>query len=360
MPLWTNSKNGFRWLPDLVAPDTVAPGYFLRKRSECVGVTSFRCFHNTDPPRIAALWQASNLGRGAADQFSADALEHFVFSQPFFDPAGLIVACEDEEVVGFAHAMCAVSEDESGLDCASGAITGLLVHPAWRRRGIGSELIARASAWLRDQGVSEVRLGPDDRTNGFYVGLYGGVQPRGFLASDGTIEAFAQQQGWRQQQTYRCYQKHLSQSMREPVNMTIIGNRRKTQLEGVDLSGNVSWWWTVRFGNLDSVRFDLRLKSGGDVVASCEAFGLDLYIPKWGQRAVGLGRVSSPPEHQGKDYELSLLLELSKYLRDQLITIIDASAAVDDESAVALLESAGFEHCDTGTVWTEPAESTGS
>ncbi|MFK7818692.1 MAG: GNAT family N-acetyltransferase [Planctomycetaceae bacterium] len=312
---------------------------------------SYRCFHNSDPPQIAALWESSGLGQGAASGVTVDAFEFFVFAQSFFDKNGLIVAVEDNQIVGFVHATRAVNEEQTGLSDTSGSIVALLVHPDSRNAGIGSELLKRGVGYLAALGVGSVELGPTEVTNGFYVGLYGGSEPCGFRDSDGPFAEFFGKRGWEPAKTYLSYQKDLAAGSRDPVNVKLITNRRKTQLEPSDPKNDASWWWMTRFGRMDCVKFSLLEKSSREPLASCKIFGLDSFIPKWGQRAAGLGQVCVSDEHSEKAYDLSLLLEMSKYLREQLITLIDA--CVDEAAAgeIKLLESAGFKQCDRGTVF---------
>lgn len=317
-------------------------------------MTTYRSFHNTDPPRIAELWEQSNLGPGAAGGLTVDAFEFFVFAQPFFDKEGLIVACEGDRVIGFVHAIRAVNDESTALGNSAGAIVAILVHPDFRRQGIGRELVRRGCQYLTGRGIESIELGPTTKTNGFYVGIYGGAQPQGFRNSEGAIEEFAAGTGWEPKQRYRCYQKVLTEGSRDPVNMKLIANRRKTQLDATDPANDASWWWMTRFGRMDSVQFNLVEKSSREAFANCEIFGLDLYIPKWGQRAAGLGEVRVPQKHEGNDYELSLVLEMCKYLREQLITIIDVSVSDDDVNGTRLIEAAGFEQCDQATVFSRP------
>ncbi|MCA9020394.1 MAG: hypothetical protein KDA74_09650 [Planctomycetaceae bacterium] len=79
-------------------------------------MTEFRAFHNTDPPQLLKLWHAAGLGRGAAECLSIDAFEVLIFSQPYFDPNGLIVAVEEGEVVGFVLAGFGPNKAGSALD----------------------------------------------------------------------------------------------------------------------------------------------------------------------------------------------------------------------------------------------------
>ena len=67
-------------------------------------MVEFRTFRNGDPPAIVKVWNASVAGRGAARLANPSILERFVFAKPYFDPAGLTLAWEGAECVGFAHA----------------------------------------------------------------------------------------------------------------------------------------------------------------------------------------------------------------------------------------------------------------
>lgn len=62
---------------------------------------TFDCFRNDDPPRLADLWRASDLGPAALQPMTSAALEDAVFSKPYFDRHGLIVARDKERLVGF-------------------------------------------------------------------------------------------------------------------------------------------------------------------------------------------------------------------------------------------------------------------
>ena len=318
-------------------------------------MVEYRSFHNTDPPRIVGLWNTYDMGRGVASGLTVDAFEYYVFAQPYFDRTSIIVAVDGDQLVGFAQVIKAVNDDESALGGSRGSIVALLVHPDFRRKGIGTELVRRATERLRKAGVQFVRLGPDNLTNGFYMGMYGGAQPNGFLQADGAMQPFAQSLGMESAQRFRCYQRDLNQKAREPMSIKLIANRRNTVLQAVDPSSGASWWWVTRYGRLDAVRFNLLEKRTNETLAFCELFGLDLYIAKWGQRAAGLGRIVVPEQHRGNDYELSLLLGMGKYLKDQLVTILDVSIDEQESGIVDLLESVGFEHYDTGTVFAQPS-----
>ena len=59
----------------------------------------YRCFRNEDPPRLADAWRAAALGQSAVQPMTTSVLEAAVFSKPYFDRQGLIVAVDEGRVV---------------------------------------------------------------------------------------------------------------------------------------------------------------------------------------------------------------------------------------------------------------------
>jgi hypothetical protein len=62
---------------------------------------TFRTFRNSDPPRLAELWRSQPPQRGLMQPMSAGLFERLVLSKPYFDRDGLILAVNDDRIVGF-------------------------------------------------------------------------------------------------------------------------------------------------------------------------------------------------------------------------------------------------------------------
>jgi len=313
-------------------------------------VTEFRAFHNTDPPQLLRLWHSAGLGRGAAECLSIDAFEVLIFSQPYFDPNGLIVAVENNEVVGFILAGFGPNSEGSALDYSQGVICAVIVHPNVRRRGIGRELVQRAEEYLKSKGATEITAGPSGLRSPFLSGLYGGTRPSGFLESDAIAAPFFESIGYQPTGSTRIYQRDLL-GQKSPIKFHLVNIRRKMQLTIFDDFQAPNWWWLTRLGRLETLHFELVPKSGEAAVASATVVGLDLYIPKWEERVIGLTDVFVKEEDRGKGYGQSLLLEIARRLQDELITKLELHIEESNVVAWNVAEAVGYIQVDTGIVY---------
>src|SRR5437660_6414253 len=127
---------------------------------EPLAVVQYRPFRNTDPPALADVWNQALTGRGVVRLRHSSPLENYVFNKPYFDPAGMIIAEEGGLLVGFVHAGFGPNDARTAVAPSVGVTCLLAVRPSHRRRGIGSELLHHAEAYLSAQGATTLRAGP--------------------------------------------------------------------------------------------------------------------------------------------------------------------------------------------------------
>jgi ribosomal protein S18 acetylase RimI-like enzyme len=328
----------------------IAGGRSTTNRGENGAVVTIRTFQNSDPPRILELWNASGLGRGGVRSKSTEPFEISNYAQPYFDPRGLFLACENEQVVGMAHGGFGTQADLSAPDAGIGIVCAVVVAPEFRRRGIGRQLVARVEDYLRSQGSREIYAGPSRFRDPFYFGLYGGSRPSGFLLTDPAAEPFFKAIGYGEVDRHGVFQRDMTTG-RDPTNIRVITIRRQTFVEVSEKPQRPTWWWFTRFGRLDTLRFRLKLKKTQEQVAGITAIGLDQYIPTWNERTIGLVDLEVPEQYRGQGYGQTLLIEMLKQLRQELVTRAEIHCPAFNEAALRAIAGAGFERIDTGVVY---------
>ncbi len=311
---------------------------------------SYRKFHNADPPRILQLWGDSGLGRGAIQGRSTEPFEISNYSQPYFDPQGLILACDGHRIVGMAHGGFGTNADQTGLDSSTGIVCAVLVHPEYRRQGTGRELVRRVEEYLTVRGSRTLLAGPAWMNDPFYFGLYGGSRPSGFFESDPLAGPFLNAVGYEGIQRHGIFIRDMS-SGKDPTSAKVVMIRRQTFVEVSEKPQRPTWWWFTRFGRLDCLQYQLKFKKSQETVAVLTAVGLDQYIPVWHQRAIGLVDLVVTPEYRGQGYGMTLLIEVIRQLRQDLAGCAEIHSPETNESAMRAVSGAGFERVDTGIVY---------
>ena len=313
------------------------------------GVIEYRHFCNSDPPRVLTLWNQSGLARGGATEISHDLLDLLLFSQPYFDRHGLIVASEDDRLVGMVHAGFGCNDQHTDLNQLDGVICQLLVHPERRRLGIGGELIERARQYLVERGATTIHAGPGPGRDPFYCGLYGGSESAGFLSTDEGVSEFLASCGFDAAERFAVYQRPLELEAGEAVDLRSVRWKRQARIEISTQNHNGDWWWHSRFGRLDYVCFRLLRKDGDEPLASLTLIGLDQFIPKWNSRAIGLADIHVVEQHRRQGLGRLLVTETLRRLKQETISLVEAHASESDEALAGLLTGCGFQRVDAGT-----------
>lgn len=313
----------------------------------------YRKFRNSDPPQLFDLCRQVDLGRGAAQPATIDAFEVAVFALPYFDPEGLIIAEDDGKVIGFVHAGFGFSEDLNSIDDKQGVICWLVVRQDYQHQGCGRELLARGEKYLLDRGVTSLQAGQSRYRDPFYFGLYGGAKCSGFLESDQKAGPFLEKAGYVPTQRTFVMQRDLK-STRDPMNITLMGLRRRSELLVMEQPERATLWWLTHFGNIESMYFCLVDKKSRSRIASLTVVGLDHYLTRWGERVIGLVDVFVEEEFRGQGFTTTLVLETLKRLRSEFITRAEIHVPEDIPVMLSSIKTAGFSQVDVSVVYTKP------
>jgi ribosomal protein S18 acetylase RimI-like enzyme len=314
-------------------------------------VIQYRTFRNVDPPAVVNVWNQCFTGRGATILRGSTLIEYFTFAKPYFDSQGMILALADNEAVGFAHAGFGPTSDGAAPDHRVGVLCSLGVVPAWRRQGIGSELLRRAEEYLRARGAVELFAGPLAPRNPFTFGIYGGSQSAGFLDSDPLARPFLEKHGYRLRDTVVVLQRPLLTQAVSVTDARFAAFRSRYEIHAGALPVQ-SWFRECVLGPLEAVEFRLVDRTEpGTPLARAVLWEMETFRPRWDDHAVGVLSVEVAPDFRRRGLAKFLLAGVLRHLQEQYFSLIEVQVAEGDAAGLALAAQLGFQPVDTGRCW---------
>jgi ribosomal protein S18 acetylase RimI-like enzyme len=313
------------------------------------GVIHYRTFRNADPPGLVEVWNAAFTGRGAVRLQGPTWMEYFLFSKPYFDPHSLIIACADSQIVGFAWAGFGANDTESALGPRFGVLCLLGVAPSHRGQGIGSELLRRAEAFLRERGSEELFAGPMYPLNPYTFGLYGGSGSPGFLESDAQARPFFEHRGYALEHTCLVFQRPLRQAL-SVADGRFAAHRLRYEVQAGPFQG-ATWWQECVLGPIELHEYRLQDKRTERSAARALLWEMETYAQRWNEHAIGISDLVVPEEMRRQGLAKFLLVQILRYLQDQFFTVVEIQAHADDTATINLLRGLGFNQIDAGHIY---------
>ncbi len=312
---------------------------------------AFRRFRNTDPPALADVWNESHTARGSFPLRTPALLERWVFSKPYFDHDGLIVAYDDEDnrIVGYALAGFGPNETFTALDHTHGVICSVAVRPSTGRKHLGADLVKKCEEYLIRRGATTLRAGPVWPYCPFGFGLYGGTNCPGFLESDPAADPFFRSLGYEPGAQTLVFQKKLDAPLSIPdARFSMLRKRYETQV--MRAAGVPSWWHECVWGTLDPVEFRVVDKLASNFIAArAIVWELEGYGWRWGFPSAGILDVQVRQDLRRAGLAKLLISQILRFLQDQFFGICEFHAPADNPMLVGLCCSATLQHVDTGT-----------
>jgi ribosomal protein S18 acetylase RimI-like enzyme len=313
-----------------------------------------RSFRNDDPPRLAEIWNEAFTGRGTYPLRSLNILERCVFSKPYFDSAGLIVAEDGGTPVGFVHAGFGPTDDESRIDPSRGVVCVIAVKSSHRRTGIGAELLRAAEDYLTARGTRTIQAGARWPRCPFYFGLYGGSNMPGFLDSDAATGPFLLRRGYQAGEVTAVFQRRLD-APAPTADARFVALRRRFDVRLMPRASIGSWWQESVYGLLEPAEFRLEDRLSGLPVARALLWEMEGYSWRWGCPSVGTLDVQVRSDWRRQGLAKFLLTQILRRLQEEYFGIVEAQTPEQNELAIGLLRSIGFERVDAGRVYLKEA-----
>jgi mycothiol synthase len=219
------------------------------------------------------------------------------------------------------------------------AFVGARVHPAWRRHGVGGELLARAVARGREMGLAYLSLGVDDR----HPDARAFVQARGFrpvvrwvlmrAEADLALAAPDYPAGY---QVRTAVEVTNPAVVAEALNRGFISHWENRERTVEEIAHRLAHPYTRPEGIF------LAFAPDGDVAGICWA-GVNETLNA--QRGEAMGHINSlgvSPEHRRRGLGRALLLEGMRWLRAAGQGPIELNAIGNNELALPLYHDVGF------------------
>lgn len=307
---------------------------------------TFRPFRNSDPPQLAEIWRSQPPSRGLVQPMSAALFERQVLNASMFDRQGLVVASENDRLLGFVHAGFGPSSNLQHLSMKTGATCALMVRPLEAPPSLAGELLTRSEEYLTQHGAGTLLAGGIDRWGPFYLGLTGGSACSIVLTSDPGQQDFFLSRGYAEASRALVMHCDLAK-FRPPVDRRQMLVRRRTNVQVVEDPKSESWWESSTLGACDRAQFNLMPREGGSALADVTLWNMDLLGATWGMRAAGLTDLQvlvSSNRRQG--LALYIVGEALRHAQSQGIMVVEAQVDATNLAAQALFKKLGFVEVD--------------
>jgi GNAT superfamily N-acetyltransferase len=277
-------------------------------------------------------------------------LDRLVLSKLYFDPAGLVLATDDDLPIGFAHAGFGPVEDESALSYEMGAAILTIVAPHPQETTIAAELIARSEAYLCHSGAKLIYGGGIRPLNAFYVGLYGGSELPGILDSDAQHQSFFRAAGYREIDRTVVLHRELS-DFRPLVDRQQMLLRRRVRVEYTCDPPLRTWWEICTLGDFTRLQFRLYLKDEAEPVGMTTLVDMETFSHAWGARTAGLIDVWVEEPYRRQGMGIWLVGEILRQAAEQGYGLIEVQTMQQNAPALAMYAKLGFQQVDSGVVF---------
>jgi ribosomal protein S18 acetylase RimI-like enzyme len=314
----------------------------------------YRSFRNSDPPAIADIWRTHPPSRGLMQPMSASLLDSLVLAKPYFDRHGLILADDDGRPVGFVHAGFGPNEDFSNLATQRGVTCMLMVSPHPQRETIARELVAQSEDYLRRGGARELYGGGVYPLTPFYLGLYGGSELPGVLASDAAMCQLYTEAGYTAADQCIVLERDLH-GFRPAVDRRRMQVRRQYNVEATVDPPPANWWEACTWGQTDHTRFEVLRREGGPSAGSAMFWEIEPLASSWGVHAMGLVALQINASLRRQGLATFLVGEAMRQLQQCGVTRIQVQVMQPNAAARGLYAKLGFTEIDRGVVYRKQA-----
>jgi len=309
----------------------------------------YRSFRNSDPPLISAIWSAQPAIRGLIPAVTPTFLAEHVFGKPYFDRQGFILALLEGKPVGFAHASFGPTPSGDRLDHQRGVVSLVMTDSHPRANEVARGLLAECEAYLTERGARRISAFGHKQLCPFYLGLYGGTQLPGVLATQSLVLELFLSAGYQQQDRTLILHRDLQQGA-IPIDRSQHLLKRSYDIDAAINPPDSSWWEAATLGPFARMQFDLLSRDTETVCG--QLFVWDMYplAKSWNITSAGLVDMNIDPAHLTLDTTRFFIAEVSRYLYRRSISLLEVQHSQGDERAATIFADLGFQQIDEALV----------
>ncbi|MDR3621295.1 MAG: GNAT family N-acetyltransferase [Paludisphaera borealis] len=317
----------------------------------------FRPFRNSDPPALVKLWNQSVPEHSCVRPLLVHELDDHAFGSVFFDRAGLIVAERDSRPVGFVHAGFGpdqpVGEHPFALTPEMGVVAMVAAEPGPDAQATAESLIVEAERYLRSRGAQVLYGGGQFPLNPFYWGLYGGSEASGVPSSHTQFSSALSALGYEPISTTVHLHYDLDQEESRDPRAPLL--RRQAAVEFIEDPVPSNWWENIALSDFHLTHVRLESRTEGVEIARAHTWDMTWFGRGDGRTRIGVYGVEVAPAHRGKGYGRFLLAEILRHARENNFERAEVQTLADNQLALTLYQSLGFEPVEQSTVFRLPA-----
>lgn len=307
----------------------------------------FRPFLNTDPPALVEIWRDQKRFPGLVSSIAVSNLEELLLGKPYFDPAGLILAFDDERPLGFVHAGFADRHDGDDIDVETGIVSQLRVIPCEQEAEVLSGLMTRALEYLKQAGSKEAYFGSCFPSSPFYLGFYGGSRIQGLVEDDEVANKACEQFSFEEVSRVTIFRRSLV-GFRTVVDRNQMQVRRAFQIRADADPSLKTWCEACTMGRNMRMRFSLIDRKDESVRGSVSYWDMEPIATSWGVLAMGMYNLKVDDEARRAGLATFLVGESLRHLASQSVGIVEAQTVSTNSATCGLLQKLGFEQVSEG------------
>jgi ribosomal protein S18 acetylase RimI-like enzyme len=294
-------------------------------------------FFSSDLVEVVNLYNLTMIGVHGFHPVTLKEFGERVIKCRHFKPELFLIAQLGDEIIGMCHA---VTARESGSP-EGGAIEMVAVHPRHQGRGVGTSLVRDAAKALRKENIYTIDGGGTFPFSPCYSTLLDGSERSGPELTNRSFIKILEKCGFKKGRTSLVMRADLSQELPELDGR--FAEMFETSHYAVSAREGKDTWLDYVFRGWDL--FDSSLSGAADNELSSRAiFGLMPELSRFEKKNIyAVFGVNTPEKKRGQGWATLHFRELRKYLKSLGADVLELHVYEDNEPAVKLYRTSGFE-----------------